>query len=339
MKILTNIEHRTLHFKKPAGTSRGVYVTREVWYVRVWQENTPDKQGIGECAPLPDLSCDAGPEYEQHLLAACSALEQNGQLDREALRPYPSILFGLETAMRHLETGSFKLWDTSFSKGETGILINGLIWMGSFQDMEHQIREKLDQGFKCLKLKIAAIDFEEEIKLLHHIRKHFSPEDLTLRVDANGGFSPLEASEKLNRLATLKLHSIEQPILAGQWEALSALVQTSALPIALDEELIGCHYTEEKRRLLDTLRPPFIVLKPTLHGGFSGCTEWIRLAEERGIGWWITSALESNIGLNAIAQWCATLKNPMHQGLGTGTLYNDNFEMPLHIEGEQLWFG
>lgn len=338
MRLKTTIEHRTLHFHKPAGTSRGVYKTHDVWYVQIFHEEQPKLVGIGECAPLPDLSCDYGDDYLLRLQEACTQLERTGVLDVEALQNQPSILFGLETAMRHLKTSNFALWDTPFSRGEQGIPINGLIWMGSFREMEAQIREKLDKGFRCIKLKIGALNFEEELALLQQIRKEYTAEKLILRVDANGAFSPDEAPEKLKRLAELNLHSIEQPIRAGQWEALQKLIEKSPLPIALDEELIGIHTLYQKNLMLDTLMPPFLVLKPTLHGGIAGCSEWIRLAEERGIGWWMTSALESNIGLNAVAQWCATLENPLHQGLGTGLLYSDNIEMPLVIEGERLWF-
>jgi len=405
MKLKTVIEHRTLHFHQPADTSRGVYRTHDVWYVRVSSLKHPELIGIGECAPLPDLSCDYGDDYPVRLQEACLKLELEGVLDTEALRSQPSILFGLETAMRQLtvlierdkqlqenerqqqekerhlqdntrhrpQTNAFALWDTPFSRGEQGIPINGLIWMNSYREMEAQIREKLDKGFRCIKLKIGALNFEEELALLKQIRKEYFPETLTLRVDANGAFSPQEAPEKLKRLSELDLHSIEQPIRAGQWEALQALIETSPIPIALDEELIGVFSLEQKTELLDALVPKkrlqnfffsdnplsnkpfhqapsttsllpdctlplFLVLKPTLHGGISGCSEWIRLAEARGIGWWITSALESNIGLNAVAQWCATLDNPLHQGLGTGLLYSDNVEMPLVIEGEKLWF-
>jgi len=204
--------------------------------------------------------------------------------------------------------------------------------------MEAQIREKLDQGFSCIKLKIGAIQFEEELELLKRIRKEYTSETVTLRVDANGAFLPVNALEKLKRLSELDLHSIEQPIKAGQWTELAGLIEASPLPIALDEELIGVFSVAQKIQLLDTLKPPFLVLKPTLHGGMTGCSEWIDLAEERNIGWWTTSALESNIGLNAVAQWCATLNSQLHQGLGTGMLYSDNVAMPLRIEGEKLWF-
>lgn len=333
-----NIIPRILHFKQPAGTSRGTYTTRKVWYIYLSTTEYPERVGVGECAPLPKLSCDDLPDYEQILCNACRCLEQTGELDTEALRDYPSILFGLETALRHYETQSWALWDTPFSRGETGIPINGLIWMGDFDRMLQQIEVKMQSGYRCIKLKIGAINFEEELALLKHIRAHYSAREIELRVDANGAFSPIDAMEKLNRLAELELHSIEQPIRAGQWEEMARLTADTPLPIALDEELIGCNTPEGKQDLLTSVRPQYIILKPSLHGGISGGNEWIAEAEKQHIGWWITSALESNIGLNAIAQWCATFRNPLPQGLGTGLLFTDNIEMPLEIRKDCLWF-
>jgi L-alanine-DL-glutamate epimerase-like enolase superfamily enzyme len=256
----------------------------------------------------------------------------------EALRPYPSILFGLETALRHLETGGYRLWTTSFSKGEKGIPVNGLVWMGDYDYMLEQIEAKMQQGFRCIKLKIGAINFEKELDLLRHIRKHYGADKITLRVDANGAFSTKDVLSKLTRLAELDLHSIEQPVRAGQWPEMARLAAITPLPVALDEELTGINQPEEKKRLLETVRPQYIILKPTLHGGISGATEWIGFAESLHIGWWITSALESNIGLNAIAQWCATFDNPLPQGLGTGALYTNNMETPLALKGDCLWY-
>ena len=333
-----NIIPRILHFKQPAGTSRGTYTTRKVWYIYLSTTEYPERVGVGECAPLPKLSCDDLPDYEQILCNACRCLEQTGELDTEALRDYPSILFGLETALRHYETQSWALSDTPFSRGETGIPINGLIWMGDFDRMLQQIEVKMQSGYRCIKLKIGAINFEEELALLKHIRAHYSAREIELRVDANGAFSPIDAMEKLNRLAELELHSIEQPIRAGQWEEMARLTADTPLPIALDEELIGCNTPEGKQDLLTSVRPQYIILKPSLHGGISGGNEWIAEAEKQHIGWWITSALESNIGLNAIAQWCATFRNPLPQGLGTGLLFTDNIEMPLEIRKDCLWF-
>lgn len=339
MTFKTTIRPSTLHFKQPAGTSRGVYNTRKVWYIGLTSVEEPQRIGLGECAPLPNLSCDDLPEYEEILKAACHRLEETGELDKEALRSYPSILFGLETALQHYNANSFALWDTPFSRGERGIPINGLIWMGDYAQMYHQIEKKMELEFRCIKLKIGAINFEEELSLLRHIRKHFTAREVELRVDANGAFAPEDALNKLNRLAELDIHSIEQPIRAGQWEEMARLTKESPIPIALDEELIGCNSLAEKAELLRKINPQYIILKPSLHGGICGCTEWINEATCQNIGWWITSALESNIGLNAIAQWCATLPTTLPQGLGTGMLFTDNVEMPLYIREDKLWYG
>lgn len=332
------ITPRLLHFKQPAGTSRGVYNTRKVWYIEISSMENPSIKGIGECAPLPNLSCDDVPQYEEVLQQACSRVAREGNIPTESLRNYPSILFGLETALRHYETGSLALWDTPFSRGEAGIPINGLIWMGNFEEMYRQIEAKMEAGYRCIKLKIGAIDFDAELTLLKHIRSRFSIKDIELRVDANGAFSPAEAMHKLDALSKLDLHSIEQPIRAGQWEEMARLTARTPLPIALDEELIGHNIPEIKKELLSAIRPQYIILKPSLHGGICGSNEWIAEAEKQNIGWWVTSALESNIGLNAIAQWCATLHNALPQGLGTGQLFTDNIDLPLEIRKDCLWF-
>ncbi len=332
------ITPRLLHFKQPAGTSRGVYNTRKVWYIEISSMENPSIKGIGECAPLPNLSCDDVPQYEEVLQQACSRVAREGNIPTESLRNYPSILFGLETALRHYETGSLALWDTPFSRGEAGIPINGLIWMGNFEEMYRQIEAKMEAGYRCIKLKIGAIDFDAELTLLKHIRSRFSVKDIELRVDTNGAFSPAEAMHKLDALSKLDLHSIEQPIRAGQWEEMARLTARTPLPIALDEELIGHNIPEIKQELLSAIRPQYIILKPSLHGGICGSNEWIAEAEKQNIGWWVTSALESNIGLNAIAQWCATLHNALPQGLGTGQLFTDNIDLPLEIRKDCLWF-
>lgn len=333
----TQIIKKQLHFKQPAGTSRGVYTTRDVWYILLTDTGSRH-YGVGECAPLPALSCDDIPSYDEVLATACKNLEKNGEIDREALLPYPSILFGMETALLHFRARSLQFWHTPFSKGKEGIPINGLIWMGNFDEMYRRIGEKMQQGFRCIKLKIGAIDFEKELELLAHIRRHFTPAQIELRVDANGAFSPTDALEKLHRLSEFQFHSIEQPIRAGQWDEMARLCAATPFPIALDEELIGINRRDRKIELLETIRPQYIILKPSLHGGISGSEEWMELAAERGIGSWVTSALESNIGLNAIAQWCATLQPALPQGLGTGLLFTDNIDYPLHIEGDCLWF-
>ena len=331
MKI--SVEERTLHFRQPAGTSRGVYTERKSWFVGV-EEN--GKTGLGECAPLPDLSCDASDDYEEQLRAFCDEVERTGEIDYEAMRPYPSMLFGLETALLSLHRGK-RLFDTPFARGEKGIPMNGLVWMGTHDEMMRRMEEKLSQGFHCIKLKIGAIDFDEELDLLRRIRQRFSFNEVEIRVDANGGFSTFN---RLVSLSQLDLHSIEQPIKAGQWGDMAELCRESPLPIALDEELIGVNDAPTKAHLLDVIKPAYIVLKPSLHGGMRGCEEWIALARERGIGSWITSALESNVGLNAIAQFCSHVYGDaitMPQGLGTGQLFTDNITMPLEVRGEELW--
>ncbi len=340
MKYKITIEERVLHFKQPAGTSRGVYTERRIWLVTV---SDGSSVGIGECAPLPDLSCDALPPsiYNIVLRRFCDEVEQTGIIAYEDLRPYPSILFGLETALLSLQS-SQRLSDTPFARGEEGIPINGLVWMGSYDEMAQRMEEKLRQGFRCIKLKIGAIDFDQELDLLRRIRERFGPREVELRVDANGAFNfdNGDALYKLELLSQYALHSIEQPVKAGQWANMAELSHESPLPIALDEELIGINDPEQKRQMLNIIRPAYIVLKPSLHGGMAGCREWIDIARDMGIGSWITSALESNIGLNAIAQFCAHVYGPhitMPQGLGTGQLFTDNIRMPLEIRRDQLW--
>ena len=332
-----SIQEKLLHFKQPAGTSRGVYTTRKIWLLTVEHDG---RTAIGECAPLPQLSCDDIPDYEAVLRRFCDIIEATGAIPYDEMRNYPSMLFGVETALAQLSRTDGLLYDTSFSHGEEGIPINGLVWMGTHDEMLSRLKEKLALGFRCVKLKIGAIDFAKELDLIQHIRKHFSREEVELRVDANGGFTPDVALERLQELARYDIHSIEQPIMAHQWSEMAQLCQLSPLPIALDEELIGVNSTDEKIRLLDTIKPQYIILKPSLHDGVAGTREWIALANERGIGSWITSALESNIGLNAIAQLAANIygsKITMPQGLGTGMLFTDNIPMPLEIRNDCLW--
>ena len=332
-----SIQEKLLHFKQPAGTSRGVYTTRRIWLLTVEHGG---RTAIGECAPLPQLSCDDIPDYEAVLRRFCDIIEATGSIPYDEMRNYPSMLFGVETALAQLSRTDGLLYDTPFSHGEEGIPINGLVWMGTHDEMLSRLKEKLALGFRCVKLKIGAIDFAKELDLIQHIRKHFSREEVELRVDANGGFTPDVALERLQELARYNIHSIEQPIMAHQWSEMAQLCQLSPLPIALDEELIGVNSTDEKIRLLDTIKPQYIILKPSLHGGVAGTREWIALANERGIGSWITSALESNIGLNAIAQLAGNIygsKITMPQGLGTGMLFTDNIPMPLEIRNDCLW--
>ena len=340
------IEKRTLHFKQPAGTSRGVYTTRKIWLVHL---SDGELEGVGECAPLPDLSCDTMSDeaYEAKLNHFCQDLCQTGAIDEDAMRDYPSMLFGLETALLDLQNkllipnSKFSiLFNTPFSRGEEGIPINGLVWMGNHEEMLQRLEEKLEKGFRCVKLKIGAIDFDQELDLIKRIRDRFSFHEVELRLDANGAFEYEEALYKLELLSQYNIHSIEQPIKQGQWAYMAELCRESPLPIALDEELIGVNDPEMKHHMLNIIKPRYIILKPSLHGGMAGCREWIDTARDLGIGSWITSALESNIGLNAIAQFASDVYGPhitMPQGLGTGQLFTDNIPMPLSIKGDCIF--
>ena len=367
-----DISERTLHFKQPAGTSRGVYTTRHSYYLTLTSDELPGVEGVGECATLPDLSCDAKPEYEMTLRQVCQMVEQMGRIPYDMIRAYPSITFGLETAFASFFDAAKKfleivpaegasssemlkqkgvfvpagmenltdLFDSPFGRGEEGITINGLVWMGTYEEMLARLEEKLQAGFHCVKLKIGAIDFFKELDLIKRIRDVYTQEQVELRVDANGGFLPENAMSQLEALAKYDIHSIEQPIKQHQWPKMAQLCRETPLPIALDEELIGVNVRSMKEALLDTIRPQYIILKPSLHGGIYGCNEWIQLASQRGIGSWITSALESNIGLNAIAHYAAKVYGPnveMPQGLGTGQLFTDNIPMPLEIRGDKLF--
>ena len=366
------ISERTLHFKQPAGTSRGVYTTRHSYYLTLTSDELPGVEGVGECATLPDLSCDAKPEYEMTRRQVCQMVEQMGRIPYDMIRAYPSITFGLETAFASFFDAAKKfleivpaegasssemlkqkgvsvpagmenlteLFDSPFGRGEEGITINGLVWMGTYEEMLARLEEKLQAGFHCVKLKIGAIDFFKELDLIKRIRDVYTKEQVELRVDANGGFLPENAMSQLEALAKYDIHSIEQPIKQHQWPKMAQLCRETPLPIALDEELIGVNVRSMKQALLDTVRPQYIILKPSLHGGIYGCNEWIELANQRGIGSWITSALESNIGLNAIAHYAAKVYGSnvkMPQGLGTGQLFTDNIPMPLEIRGDKLF--
>lgn len=326
----------TLVFKQASGTSRGVLRKKASWFIIIKDEVT-SKQGIGECGLLRGLSVDDWSTYEITLQKVCDDISNYRWWIEEGLLEFPSIQFGLEMAIQDLKSQDHILFPSAFTEGEKSIPINGLIWMGTEDFMRQQIEDKLEQGFDCVKMKIGAIDFETEIALLKNIRKRFSKDTIELRVDANGAFQVGEdALSKLNTLAKLDIHSIEQPIRQGQIEAMRDLCKITPLPIALDEELIGIFEKEKKQALIRVIQPQYIILKPSLVGGFRGSQEWMDAAAEYDIPWWITSALESNIGLSAIAQWTHTLQNPMHQGLGTGSLYTNNFPSPLFIKNGAL---
>ncbi|UTA69124.1 o-succinylbenzoate synthase [Emticicia sp. 21SJ11W-3] len=338
-----------LKFKFEAGTSRGVYTEKETYYLKIEDTENPGVFGVGEIAPLQGLSIDHVPNLEEVIHNTCVTFDSldleifpwnlNIILSQLIDDAYPSVKFGFETALLDLMNGGRRIiFENDFSAGKRAIPINGLVWMGSKAFMLQQVEEKLNGGFDTLKLKIGAINFEDELSILAFIREKFTAGQISLRVDANGAFSVAEAALKLARLGTYQLHSIEQPIKAGQPEAMAALIEKSPVPVALDEELIGVSEYVHKMQLLKKIKPQYIILKPTLLGGLQHCREWIEIATRLQIGWWVTSALESNIGLNAIAQFTAEYKNTLPQGLGTGALYHNNVDSPLIVENGNLRF-
>ena len=325
-----------LQFKRPSGTSRGVMTEKETWFIVLEKEG---KKGIGECGILRGLSIDDRPDYEEKLRWTCANIHLGESQLWEALIEFPSIQFGVEMAFRSLVSESpFLLFPSDFTDSKKSIPINGLVWMGEESFMKQQIEEKLADGFRCVKLKIGAIDFDAELELLRFIRQHFTPEQVEIRVDANGAFDSHLALNKITQLSEFEIHSIEQPIQKNNTDSMADLCKATPIPIALDEELIGVFSLEEKEVLLQKIKPQYLILKPSFIGGFRGTKEWISLAEKHQIGWWITSALESNIGLNAIAQFTFLQHNLMPQGLGTGALYTNNFDCPLQVSQGQLWY-
>jgi o-succinylbenzoate synthase len=321
----------TLQFKVPSGTSRGILTEKKSWYIFLRNDEEEEITGIGECSPLKGLSPDDHPGFEPRLRDVCDC-PLRYVTDPDALADYPSIRFGLETALLDLQgKGRRILFPSSFTRGESSISINGLVWMGELAYMKKQVEQKISAGFDCLKIKIGAIDFDEELELLKFIRKDLSREDILIRLDANGSFQPDTALEKLKRLSEYDIHSVEQPLPRGRWEEMADLCSKSPVPVALDEELIGIHDMTEKRMLIENIRPSYLVIKPGLLGGYRQAEEWISLSAGQGMGYWITSALESNIGLNAIAQWSHRLGGELHQGLGTGQLYLNNIPSPLRV--------
>ncbi len=329
-------KRHVLKFKRPGGTSRGILKEKETWFLFLTDGK---KTGVGECGLFIGLSVDDRPDYEDQLKDLCERINQNETVPVTSLKSFPSIQMGYEMALLSLKSKDpYKLFPSAFTNGQDKIPINGLVWMGERSFMKAQIQEKIEQGFDCIKLKIGALDFREELSLLKEIRKSYGPEQMMLRVDANGAFAPSEVIDKLKSLSGLDIHSIEQPIAVGQSLAMQDLCSKSPIPIALDEELIGVIEKEDRSALLDEIMPQYLILKPSLLGGFQSCEEWIALAQHRSIGWWVTSALESNIGLNAIAQWTFSLAVKNHQGLGTGGLFTNNFKSPLEVRNGYLTF-
>ncbi len=347
MSFQLQYRRHELQFKFDARTSRGSLTTHTVYYLQLFDTENPEIMGWGEAAPLAGLSPDHKPEFEPRVAALCRTF--NGQnhsvlaeLDKwfahQDLISWPALKFAFETALQDLKNGGKKLlYENSFSRGEAGIPINGLIWMGDEAFMQEQITQKLEQGYSTLKLKIGGLDFKTECRILAAIRQVAKPSELTIRLDANGAFKPEEALQRLETLARYHIHSIEQPIKQNQPFAMRKICAETPIPVALDEELIGVNLPAKRRGLLQYLKPQFIILKPTLVGGLADTTKWIRLAEDMDIGWWITSALESNIGLNAIAQFTGNFRNLIPQGLGTGQLYHNNIPSPLRIREGKLY--
>ncbi|MCM1152771.1 MAG: o-succinylbenzoate synthase [Muribaculum sp.] len=325
-----------LKFKEPAGTSRGVLTEKPTYLIKLWDESAPEVFGLGEASVFPGLSPEADGRYEYKIveLLANVAIGRSTDLSR-----YPSLLLGFEQAIRDFSSGGRGLYfESPFVHGRKSITINGLVWMGAIDTMLQRASRKIENGFSCLKFKIGALHWKDEYDMLRIIRDSYPASRLTIRVDANGGFNSDNVMNVLDALAKLDIHSIEQPVKAGNRTLMHRLCKESPVPIALDEELIGVYTDEERAALLDEISPRYIILKPTLCGGFSGSDSWIHLADQRSIGWWITSALESNVGLNAIAQYAASKNVEMPQGLGTGALYEHNFISPLRLDGEHLSF-
>lgn len=321
-----------LDFRFVARTSRETMLFKDTYFIRVFHSAAPEVCGLGEVALFRGLSADDTPDFETALARAC-------QLPDGVLPPMSAIRFGFETALADLAAGGTRcFWPSQWDEGRYGIQTNGLVWMGDKPTMLARVEEKLEQGFGVLKLKIGGIDFDDEVDIISSVRRRFSRDVLEIRLDANGSFTCDNALERLDRLSRFGIHSLEQPIMAGQPEAMGRICRQSPVPVALDEELIGCRDRSDIDALLSEVRPAYIILKPSLCGGFAAADDWIDAATRLGLGWWATSALESNIGLNAIARWVA-LKNPaMPQGLGTGALYHNNISSPLQMKGDRLYY-
>lgn len=330
--LIANWTKYTLDFTFEARTSRGSMWHKPTYFLTVYDDSDPALKGIGECNLFKGLSADDVPEYEAALDAMC----------RSGLSDIPrmsSLIFGAECALADLNGGGTGvLFPSAWTEGTAEIPINGLVWMGDKATMAARINEKLNQGFRCLKLKIGGIRFDDELDLLAYMRSVFAPTDLEIRLDANGAFSSDDALQKLDRLSRFGIHSIEQPVKPGQYSLMSEICAQSPIPIALDEDLIGVRDKKEKAEMLEAIRPAYIILKPALCGGLAHADEWISEAEARGIGWWATSALESNIGLSAIAQWVAARGFYMPQGLGTGGLYSNNVPSKIRLKGASIIF-
>lgn len=338
MSLRFQIEPHTLVYHKPATTSRGALSDRKLWLVKVFDPEYPADIGIGECGIIPKLSPEDRPDFEQTLLEVIEKLNKEQEIEPEIWEQNPALRFAVETAILDLETGSMKtFFETTYSRGESGIWINGLVWMASLEEMIEEAKAKVQAGFDCIKFKVGTQDFDSECRMIEQVRKLGDAGNLQIRLDANGAFLPQDTLYFLKELNRFGIHSIEQPIKPNQWEEMEEICAKSPIPIALDEELIGINPENNGAKLLQKIKPQFIILKPSLLGGLAQSDKWISLAENLGIGWWATSALESNIGLNAIAQWLSAKPISMPQGLGTGKLYQTNFDPETEIVEGKLW--
>lgn len=328
MMIQASFQSYELQFKKPARTSRGEMLSHKVYYITLKQDGYV---GYGEAAPLPGLSTDPLDSIETKLKECCLLVNDGLPVDALPLDGYPALRFAFESALNSLTFEQpFQVFDSTFFHG-TPIPINGLVWMNDPDTMLNDAFGLMEKGFNCIKFKVGAFDFDRECRMIESFRKRYSAFKAEIRLDANGAYQPDEAQEKLKELSRFEIHSIEQPIRPKQIDWMAELCRKSILPIALDEELIGIDVYKDGAQLLNQIDPQYIILKPTLLGGFSASDHWIELAKRKSIGWWATSALESNIGLNAIAQWCSTHQLELPQGLGTGSLYVNNISSPLTI--------
>lgn len=335
--LKASIDFHELIFKEPGGTSRGVLTTKPSYFVRLWNSSKPNVVGVGECSILPNLSPDDRPEVKEKLLEVAQNIQHHVKTNFQELQAWPAVTFAFEMALLDLKNDGQQIYfESDFTQGNRFIPINGLIWMGKIDEMKSRIEEKLQEGYRCLKLKVGALSFEDELLLLKKLRETYSANELELRLDANGAFSFNESPSVLEQLAPLNIHSIEQPIQQGNWAQMAQLCATSPIDIALDEELIGITDDAQRKKMIEIIQPHYIILKPSLLGGFNSSARWIYWAEKIKVGWWVTSALESNVGLNAIAQWTATLNSQMPQGLGTGQVFTNNVDAPLYVHHGHL---
>jgi len=341
------VEKHTLRFIKPAKTSRGEYIEKTAYLLWIVTETF---KVCGEASPLSDLSVDGKVDFSNIVQPYENQFLTFEDLHNllEDWMPYPSLRFALYSAILKAKFQANRIaiqqptksqvWiENEFTHGKEGMKINGLVWMNSIDAMYEEAIHKINAGFTCIKLKVGALDFDAECRLIEKIRKQFSPFKVEIRLDANGGFKNGDALFQLEDLKRFNIHSIEQPIQANQPDLMQEICAKSPIHIALDEELIGID-VNNSLNLMKKIKPKYIILKPTLLGGFDFCDIWIQHAVSQNVGWWSTSALEGNIGLADIAQWVSAYKPTMPQGLGTGSLFVKNFDPHTKVVGETMFF-